>query len=90
MKKFIFVAVLVVIAITTSGFTGEPEAVTIKPVKVASGQNLWTIADTCYLDNAARGMCFEEYHYNLKQKNQHLKGRYLQPGDTVYVPCYVK
>lgn len=86
-------AAALAIAAVCSGYIGGPKYnVEYKEVKVGAGYTLWEIADANYLNCKAGNMCFEEYLYNLRHdaKNDWLtaNGRYLQPGDTVYVPVY--
>lgn len=93
-KTIIKILALVVLAVFCFGWSPN-YSVTYVPVTVSSFNTLWDIADHFYDCNEFskfKGMCFEEYLYNIKTDKKNIaltkNGRALQVGDIVYVPIY--
>lgn len=55
---------------------------------VRPGETLWSIAEDYY---CAEAECFEAFKYRVSADNAALTagGRYLQPGDQLYIRYYV-
>lgn len=55
---------------------------------VQPGETLWSIAEDYY---CAEAECFEAFKYRVSADNAALTagGRYLQPGDQLYIRYYV-